>query len=281
MNNYIEETISLIDPNNKLISRLEMLAEIENKTIIQIISETSITYLSKMIKPRKKDYDIYLETGLKMGGVTISNMQQGRKAWKDGTHGMERHLDNIIMTYGEEEINKNILKTALQLIKISIDYVFSDGTEKKKEKVNRFIQDTNFLYIMLQMAVKLIGIKLNNMDVDIENQTLKYMTQMIEADQKKIKRLFIDAIKFGDEQRFNEVVAIYYEDLSKYFINFVNRNFSGTFDVITKLGEEKKLMEQVGEKNIIFFIGTLLSYLKEGAKQLTIKFEETKNITIL
>ena len=131
------------------------------------------------------------------------------------------------------------------------------------------------------MAVKLIGIKLNNMDVDIENQTLKYMTQMIEADQKKIKRLFIDAIKFGDEQRFNEVVAIYYEDLSKYFINFVNRNFSGTFDVITKLGEEKKLMEQVGEKNIIFFIGTLLSYLKEGAKQLTIKFEETKNITIL
>nr|DAV27997.1 MAG TPA: hypothetical protein [Caudoviricetes sp.] len=280
MNNYIEETIALIDPNNILINRLSMLAEIENKTIIQIISETSITYLSKTIKPRKKDYDIYLESGIKMGGVAISNMQQGRKTWQDGTHGMERHLDNIIMTYGEDEINKNILKTALQLIKISIDYVFSDGTEKKKEKVNRFIQDTNFLYVMLQMAVKLIGIKLNNMDVDIENQTLKYMTQMIEADQKKIKNLFIEAIKFGDEQRFNEVVAIYYDDLNKYFINFVNRNFSGTFDVITKLGEEKKLMEQVGEKNIIFFIGILLSHLKNSALQLVIEFENNNIITI-
>ncbi len=280
MNNYIEETIALINSNNKLIKRLEMLSEIENKTIIEIISNTSITYLSKIIKPRKKDYDIYLESGIRMGGVAISNMQQGRKTWKDGTHGMERHLDNIIMAYGEDEINKNILKTALQLIKISINYVFSDGTEKKKEKVNRFIQDTNFLYVMLQMAVKLIGIKLNNMEVDIENQTLKYMTQMIEADQKKIKNLFIEAIKFGDKQRFNEVVAIYYNDLNKYFINFVNRNFSGTFDVITKLGEEKKLMEQVGEENIIFFIGILLSHLKNSALQLTLEFENNNTITI-
>ena len=30
MNNYIEETIALINPNNKLIKRLELLSEIEN-----------------------------------------------------------------------------------------------------------------------------------------------------------------------------------------------------------------------------------------------------------
>ena len=280
MNNYIEETIVLINPNNKLIKRLEMLAEIENKTVIEIISSTSITYLSKIIKPRKKDYDIYLECGLKMGGITMSNMQQGKESWNDGSHGMPKHLDNIIASYGKEEVNKNILKTALQLIRISIDYVLSEGTEKKKEKVNRFIQDTNFLYIMLQMAVKLIGIKLNNMDVDIENQTLKYMTQMIENDQKKIKNLFIDAIKYGDNKRFNEVVSIYYDNLNEYFINFVNKNFSGTYDIITKLGEEKKLMEQVGEENIIFFIGVLLSNLKERAKQLVLEFEK-QSITLL
>ena len=269
MNNYIEETIALINPNNKLIKRLEMLSEIENKTIIEIISNTSITYLSKIIKPRKKDYDIYLESGIRMGGVAMSNMQQGKRSWKDGTHGMERHLENIILTYGEDEINKNILKTALQLIEISINHIFIYGSEKKKDNLNKFIQNTNFLYVMLQMAVKLIGIRLNNLGIEIENKTLEYMTQMIEEDQTNMKKLFKDA-----------VISLYYESLEKYFADFLSRNFSGTLEVLTKIGEEKKLMEQVGEENIIFFIGILLSHLKENALQLVLEFENNNTITI-
>ena len=280
MNNYIEETIALINPNNKLIKRLEMLSEIENKTIIEIISNTSITYLSKIIKPRKKDYDIYLESGIRMGGVAMSNMQQGKRSWKDGTHGMERHLENIILTYGEDEINKNILKTALQLIKISINHIFIYGSEKKKDNLNKFIQNTNFLYVMLQMAVKLIGIRLNNLGIEIENKTLEYMTQMIEEDQTNMKKLFKDAVNSGDENNLNNVISLYYESLEKYFVDFLSRNFSGTLKILTKIGEEKKLMEQVGEENIIFFIGILLSHLKENALQLVLEFENNNVITI-
>lgn len=281
MNDYIEKTIVQIQQDNHLIQRLNMLSTLENKNIIEIINETSITYLSKTIKPRKKDYDIYIEAGIRMGGVAISNMQQGKKAWRDGTHGMEMHLENIIATYGEEEVNQNILKTAIQLIKISIDHVFLYGTNQKKEKINKFIQNTNFLYVMLQMAVKIIGIKLNNLNVDIENKTLSYMTKMIDEEQKNIKNLFKEAINSGDQEQFNNVVSLYYESLEKYFIDFMNRNYSGSLNVLTKLGEETKLLKQLGEENVLFFIGTLLSQLKSEAIQLIIEFGgENNNISI-
>ena len=95
-----------------------------------------------------------------------------------------------------------------------------------------------------------------------------------------MKKLFKDAVNSGNENNLNNVISLYYESLEKYFVDFLSRNFSGTLEVLTKIGEEKKLMEQVGEENIIFFIGILLSHLKENALQLVLEFENNNVITI-
>lgn len=61
----------------------------------------------------------------------------------------------------------------------------------------------------------------------------------------------------------------------------MSRNYSGSLNVLTKLGEETKLLKQLGEENVLFFIGTLLSQLKAEATQLIIEFGgENNNISI-
>lgn len=262
MQNYIVNVLE----DKKLSScvrRIVLLAELEGKAPEEIVNIAIISAISKKFKPRYKDYSFYLESGLKASGVSIRNLEKGRKAWRDGTHKMKDNLAELIETYGETTINKQVLLTALQLIKISIDNVYLENKSKKKEKLNLLVQNINFLYVMLQIAVRLIGIDLWKKGVDFHNKTLGFMTKMMEKDKKKISDIFSTAIYSKEEKNINEAISQYYDIINEYINDFEKREFKGNGYEVLEIGGEQKLVEQLGEENIHFFLGILLGNLKK------------------
>lgn len=262
MNNYILDVLN-DDQLNKSLKRVFILAELEEKLPEILINDVIISSISKKLKPRFKDFNLYLENGLKISGMSVKNLEQGRKAWKNGTHGMKNNLLELIHTYGETNINKEVLKTALQLIKISIDNVFiNTNNNKKQEKINIFIQNIDFLYVMLQVAIRIIGIDLYNKGIEFQNKTFGYMTKMMEKEKRKISKMFSQAMITKNEEEMNVAITNYYNMIDEYFEDFSKREFSGNGKDVVAVGGEQKLVEQFGEENIILFIGFLLGRLK-------------------
>lgn len=271
-NDYIEEILD--DRNgilNKQLERIDALAKIENKNPGELINNVVISYISKKLKPRFKDFDYYLESGMKFSGISMRNMQIGRKARKTGTHKMRNFLLEIVEVFGEETVDKEVLKTATRLMYFSLKNIFEDNKkkEKDKEKLNLFIQNKDFLYVMLQMAVKLIGKDLLERKVDFSNKTLRFMTEMMEKDKKNISQMFEKAVSSQNEKEINSAVSEYYELLSKYFDDFLHREFSGTGKEAIEIGGEQKVVEQFGEENIILFIGVLLGKIQKDVTAAT------------
>lgn len=262
MKNYIVDVLN--DDNlNKSFQRIFLLAELEQKKPEVLINDVIISSISKKFKPRFKDFDIYLENGLKISGLSIKNLEQGKKAWKDGTHGMKNNLLELIQTYGEDNINKEVLKTALQLIKISIDNVYLNSNNKKQEKINIFIQNIDFLYVMLQVAIRIIGIDLYNKGIEFQNKTFGYMTKMMEQEKKKISKMFTVAMSSKNGDQINIAITNYYEMIDKYFEDFRKREFLGNGGDAVAVGGEEKVVQQFGEENVILFIGILLGKLRQ------------------
>lgn len=261
MENYIIDVLE----NEKLsscVKRIYLLAELENETPEEIINKVTISSISKKFKPRFKDFSFYLESGLKVSGISIRNLEKGKKAWKDGTHKMKDNLFELVETYGEDVINKQVLLTALQLVKISIDNVYLEDNKRKKEQLNMLVQNLNFLYVMLQVAVRLIGIDLYKKGVKFHNKTLGFMTKMMEQDKKKIGKLFSKAMTSKKEEDINEAISRYYDMINEYIEDFKEREFRGNGNDALEIGGEQKLVDQFGEENIHFFIGILLGKLR-------------------
>lgn len=262
MNNYVLEVLEDKSIESNL-EKIFALSKIEEKTPEKLTNDIIISFISKKFKPRFKDYDFYLESGLKVSGVYVRNLEKGKKAWKDGTHKMKNNLLELIETYGEDNINKQVLTTALQLVKISVSNVYLEDKNSKKEKLNLLIQNLNFLFVMLQIAVRLIGIDLYNRGVEFQNKTLGFMTKMMEKDKNKISKLFAKAMSSNKDEDINTAVSEYYDMIDRYIEDFKEREFKGNGGDAINVGGEQKLVDQFGEKNIYFFIGILLGKLRE------------------
>ena len=81
--------------------------------------------------------------------------------------------------------------------------------------------------------------------------------------------MFEKAVSSQDEKEINSAVSEYYDLLSKYFDDFLHREFSGTGKEAIEIGGEQKVVEQFGEENIILFIGVLLGKIQKDVTAVT------------
>jgi hypothetical protein len=262
--------VPILEEFNRSVNEISKFFAISENEVI----ETSFdTFFGQTLKLRYKDYqNIYLENGQKISGCMIRMEEKGRYPRVTGTHGMPRHIDMMFETFGSREISQNILEYSFRLIDITLESIFSSDKEKKKEKYNLAIQQPNFLYMMLQIAVKLLALDLYQRNEKINNSTLNYMTKMIEEDKEKLKRIFKNS--FNDPDRMEEAVELYYVELSKYFEAFKNRKHNVTVDEMKKIGQESLILEKLGEKNLLTYVGYLLGRLKEKFVTQRILIEE-------
>ena len=244
-------------------NRILILSKINNKPVTEILISSTLTLLSGVMKPRLKDYDIYLiETG-RIKGVTVRNKIAGRKPWSDGTHGIPNHIDDMFQEYELEDINEDFFNHTLELLDRTLKAIYDGGHgEKVKEIYDIALSHPNFLYSMLQISVRLLGQNLQKNRIELKNKTLNYMLKRIEDDKVKISNLF-KMVKTSEDKQL--ALINYYNELSKYFDNFLEQEVGHDIkwkDAI-QIAEEKVLLDQVGEENTLFFIGQIIAQIQE------------------
>ncbi len=266
---YVSDVLALNPKLEATFKRVFMLAEIEGCSPEKILQDTATTFLSTLIKPRYKDYDLYFESGRRIAGITMANVQKGRKAWKDGTHGVKNNVDQLFNTYESDDINTDVINKSCELVKMSIDHVFLEGSEKKKKDFLQYITHNDFLFVMLQLSVKLIGLKLYKDGIDMENKTLEYVTKMIENNKRKFSKMFAEAVSTNDEEQFLVVCQEYSIEIENLLRDYMRREVAaGTpMGVANTQGRESKLVEQVGLENIHIFLGYLVQHLRIRLQQ--------------
>lgn len=253
-------TVLNIIPEEK-IRKILLLSELRGLEPAEIINTATVTYFAKTIKPNLKDYEIiYLNNGKKISGNMMKLKQVGKNPWKDGTHGMPNHLAKIFQSIDENEINKEILEYAYRLVDITLEDIFDNGRKSEVDKYLKALEKENFLYVMLQIAVRLVGIELQEKGMKLQNNTLDYMLSVLKEEKTKIKKLFRECIAKGEPEK---AISQYYMVLEKYLIDFENRNILVTGEQIRGIGKEVVLLEDVGEDTVFLFLGYLLQYLKE------------------
>lgn len=267
-------SILTIIPEEK-IKRLNMLAEIENTTPSKLINDVTITFFSKIMKPNFNQYQsVYLENGQKISALMTRYQEKGKKPWKDGTHGMPNHLKKIIDTFGEELVSNELLEYAYRLMDTTLTNIFENGSNQNIKKYREALMQPNFVYMMLQISVRLLSFDLYENNIRTENTTLYYMTKMLIEKKKEIKLMFEKAYSDSDRE-----IAInkYYSMLEENFRDFKKQH--APLEDGMKAGAEEKLVEQVGEDTIFIFLGFLIERIRNKySKQLAIWNTETISI---
>lgn len=259
------------------IKKILLLAELKEKTPAEIINLAAVTYFAKTLKPNLKDYEtIYLEKGKKISGYMMRLKQVGKNPWKDGTHGMPNHLVEIFKSVDENEVNKEILEYAYRLVDITLEDIFDNASHNEAKKYLMALEKENFLYVMLQIAVRLVGINLQEKGLKLENKTLDYMLNILREEKDNIKKIFKDCIKIGEPER---AIVEYYNILSKYLIDFESRKIVVSGSQIHEIGQELSILNDIGEETLFIFLGYLLGYLREKY-QVQKQLFENKLITI-
>lgn len=243
------------------IRKILIVAELEGKSPARIIHDTTVTSLSLKSELNLKDYhSVWLGNGEKISAYSGRLKIAGKKAWKDGTHGMPDNIEYIYKYFDEEEVNKNILENACRLIEATLDNTFENGSTKTSSKYRRALSQPNFIYMMLRLSIRLLAEDLRSKGHELNNRTLQHMTDMIKKDKKKIKESYMNASTEGDLETAHQ---LYYETLNKYFDDFMERKFEGTGKEAFDVGSERKLLEYVGEETVYIFLGYLCGEIKK------------------
>lgn len=277
MNNQL--TVTDTQELKVFVEKVQLLSQLHGETIDCILEKVLTTFFARTLKPRLKDYPkIYIEKGKAISGYGRRLVIKGKKAWEDGTHGMTDNVSALLIAIDSDYITNNIVKSAATLVETTLNGIFSSGNDNQISRYAQAIYQENFIYMMLQMAVKLIAIDLHNSNIDIENRTLSYMTKMIEKDKNKIVKLFREAYNSSDD--IHEVVQEYYQILNKYFDDFLEREHTVTGEEMIEIGKEQLLVETIGENNILVYLGYLVGEIQENLNYTKPMFKEEKAITI-
>lgn len=255
------------------IIKVKALQTLFNKPIEYIIEKILTTHFAKGLKPRLKDYQtIYIDKGKDITGNASRFAMKGKNPWKDGTHGMTNNLRTVEDNLGFDFVAENVVEAAATLVETTINEIFSSRNRTQINRYKQAIPQSDFIYMMLQIAVKLIGIDLYNNEVIPRNSTLKYMTQMIEQDKKRIVDLFQQSII--NTGTINEAVDEYYAILEKYFDDFLKSKHLISIEEAMKIGEESLILKTVGEENILFYIEFLIENIQKRLMYNTLLNEE-------
>lgn len=245
----------------EFLERAKAVSKVYRREIPDLLNEAIITLIAKTAKPRLKDYITYLEGGRRIKGISVRYRMKGKKAWKDGTHGIESNLNKIIESYELKDINEDLLDFAYELIDRTLKSIFEGDNKKLRESFDIALSSPHFLHMLLQISVRLLGEKLRENDVELKNRTLDYILDRIQKDRKEIVKLFVEA-QTEAEKRY--AIKVYYNELEKYFIDFMERELNGLKgEDVKTIGKELALVDHLGEDLIYIAIGAIMGQIQD------------------
>lgn len=242
-----------------------------------ILNTAAVTYFANTMKPNLSDYQtIYLENGRKISAYSARLEQKGKKPWNDGTHGMPDHLKMIFDIFGDEEVNSNLLEYSVRLIDFTLENIFENGKGNKPIRYREALNQPNFIYMMLQIAMRLLAFDLKDRGLELENENMNYMIELLKKDKEEIRAIFIDCIEEDDKQT---AIINYYKKLEKYYEDFLDKEYTKKGNELKKIGLEQGILELVSEETLFTFFGFLIENIRmKYQKQLALY--NSKAITI-
>lgn len=233
-------------------STLDSLVKVLRQNKEEIIKTGIITNIALETFPNYKNYKYIIS------GITQARMMKG----VNGKSKIESQVREIFSTYGLEEINNDIIEKSAELMIATFDSVFLKSGNKLKEQYIDALEDIEFLYINLKLAVKIIAETLKTNGVVISNRTLNYITEGIKREKKDIATKYIEAYISRDVVQLQEARENYRSKMEKMLKDYIYELSVPVKDSLI-LGKEQLIVENIGKENLDYITSFLLLEIKE------------------
>lgn len=242
----------LILQDGQIKKTVEALSTVYRKNESEIIKIGLLTNISFETLPNYKNYKYIIS------GITQARMIKG----VNGKRPIESQVKKLFETYDLEDINDDLIEKAAELMVITFDSVFTNSGGKVKQKYANAMEDVEFLYMNLKLAVKIIAESLRNEGIQLANRTLNYITDGIRNEKKDIAQKYIDAHLSGNEAELISARQNYREKMEKMLNDYVS-TLNVPFSEVQKLGMEQHIVEVLGKDTLELITGYLLFEIKE------------------
>ncbi|MEE1476531.1 MAG: hypothetical protein ACLUBL_06330 [Fusobacterium sp.] len=247
----LDNELILKDENIK--SDIMALSRVFKMSENEIIKTGILTNIAYESLPNYKNYKFIIS------GITQARMIKG----VNGKRKIESQLKKLFQTYDLEDINNDLVEKAAELMVITFDSVLTKSGKKVKENYIKALEDIEFLYINLKLAVKIIAESLRSEGISLVNKTLNYITDGIKREKKEIAQKYIDAYLSGEEEQIILARENYRLTMEKMLNNYIT-TLNVPYQDAVQLGIEKSIVSSLGKENLDLITGYLLLEIKEN-----------------
>ena len=228
------------------------LSKVQNISVSDVIKKGILTNIAQETLPNYKNYEI-----------TQARMMKG--VHSDRNY-VPSQIEKLLDLYELEEINKDLLEMSANLVISTFDSVLENSGKKLKEKYKSVIDDVEFLYINLKLAVKIIAEELRKQDIELNNITLQYVTDALKNEKTNIAQEFINAYVYGNESAVIEAKNNYRNKMEQ-MLNSYYENLTYNHEHASLVGEENQIVKVLGKNFLDSMTSILLVDVRETIKQ--------------
>ena len=247
------EVVILTEEIEKQLNGLSM---VYRRSKGEIIKKGILTNIALETMPNYKNYKSIIS------GISQARMIKGVK----GRNAVESQILNLFSTYELEDINDDIIEKAIELMIITFDSVYSRSGERIKKQYRNALESIDFLYINLKLAVKIIAESLRNNDITLSNKTLHYITEAIKKEKSNIAKEYVEAYISGDEKQLSQARNNYRISMERMMNNYIS-SLKIPFETANEIGEEMKIVENLGKDFLDYITSYLLLEVRERIKE--------------
>lgn len=231
---------------------IQALAIAYNKKPSEVLKIGILTHISNQILPNYKHYKHIIS------GITQARMIKGRS----GKYKIVNNIELLERDYDLTDINQHILDRSIDLVVTTFDSIYDSGSTNMKKAYSEALNDPEFLFINLNLSVKILAEHLRNNNIDLTNKTLHYMTDAIKNEKKRVVQNIINAYITGIDENVTSAKKEYHDamnDLLKGYLTKLNISVQDA----TQFGMEQNIANRLGSNNLDKFILGLLIEMKE------------------
>lgn len=233
------------------------LSKVQNISVSDVIKKGILTNIAQETLPNYKNYEYIIS------GITQARMMKG--VHSDRNYVLSQ-IEKLLNLYELEEINKDLLEMSANLVISTFDSVLENSSKKVKEKYKSVIDDVEFLYINLKLAVKIIAEELRKQDIELNNITLHYVTDALKNEKTNIAQEFINAYIYGNENAVIEAKNNYHNKMEQ-MLNSYYENLTYNHEHASLVGEENQIVKVLGKNFLDSMTSILLVDVRETIKQ--------------
>ncbi len=208
----------------------------------ELLNQGLLTFLAKRMPPRLKDYT-------KIGtfsGASASRLEKGTK----GEGGVPERLEKLFDSYGAEIINSDLFKYSMQLVENTLNEILmGEASKSTQRRILKEINNIEFISLMMQISIRLIGIKLQEEKQVLTNVNLEYTLTLLREKPRKFSAMFKKATKEGT---LAQAKVKYFQELENFSNELKNQYIS--IEESEKMNVENTVLMMLGDQAVISYL---------------------------